>query len=286
MKKNFTHIIIFVVSVMVVSSVSAGADKKINVVVSIPPLVDLVERVAGDAVDITVMVEPGSNLHAYEPSVAQLKKVSVADVYIAVGSGIEFERVWIDKLIALNPKMLVCRSAKNIDFIEDHDHGGVSEENDPHVWLEALNVVSMIDQIVEVLSVRDPGHQEMYVKRAEQAKLEFTKLHEELKHFFEKKEQKNFMIVHPTLGYFAGRYHLNQIAIFHEGKEPSFKQLKQYVDNAKKHQIAFIFASPYSNQKMANVIAKEVGGTVENFDPLEKNLLKNFQQLKQVFEKH
>jgi len=72
---------------------------KIGAVVTIVPQADFVENVGGEKVDVTVMVPPGADPHTYELTPSQMMKVSKAKMYAKVGSGVEFELVWMDKII-------------------------------------------------------------------------------------------------------------------------------------------------------------------------------------------
>ncbi len=45
------------------------------------------------------------------------------------------------------------------------------------------------------------------------------------------------MVFHPSWGYFAARYDIEQISIEIEGKEPKPNELLQLVEEAKKHNI-------------------------------------------------
>jgi zinc transport system substrate-binding protein len=80
---------------------------KIGVIVSIAPQAEFVERVGGDYVHVTVMVPPGADPHTYEPTASQLRAVSTAQLYALVGSGIEFELVWFDKIRAVNHELIL-----------------------------------------------------------------------------------------------------------------------------------------------------------------------------------
>src|SRR4030042_4657967 len=82
-------------------------DQRILVVVSILPLAEFVEKIGADRVSVTVMVEPGASPHSYELTPQQLRQVSETKMYVKLGAPIEFELVMVDKLIALNSKMLV-----------------------------------------------------------------------------------------------------------------------------------------------------------------------------------
>ncbi|MHC1636176.1 MAG: metal ABC transporter solute-binding protein, Zn/Mn family, partial [Candidatus Methanospirareceae archaeon] len=89
---------------------------KIGVVVTIPPQAEFVEKIGGEKVKITVMVPSGASPHTYEPTPSQLKEVSEAKIYFKVGSGVEFEKAWMDKIIAINPDMLVIDTSQGIEL--------------------------------------------------------------------------------------------------------------------------------------------------------------------------
>lgn len=114
------------------------AQEKLNVVVSILPQAYFVEQIGKDKTDVSVMIPPGGNPHTYEPTPSQLTKLSQADLYIKVGSGVEFEIEWMDKLASLNKGMQICDSSKGVKLItmSEHDHhedeGGRHEKHGHH----------------------------------------------------------------------------------------------------------------------------------------------------------
>ena len=86
----------------------------IAVAVTIPPLRQFVEAVGGDRVSVMVMVPAGANPHTYEPTPGQLRALSDTDVYVMVGSGIEFETVWMDRIMSMNADMAVIDTSIGI----------------------------------------------------------------------------------------------------------------------------------------------------------------------------
>ena len=63
------------------------------------------------------MVPPGADPHTYEPKASQMEQIANAQMYVQVGSGIDFEMTWIDKIKSLNPNMIVINDSKGINFI-------------------------------------------------------------------------------------------------------------------------------------------------------------------------
>ncbi len=89
------------------------------IVASILPQKEFIESLAGNKWDILIMVPPGADPHTYEPSPSQIKALSNAKAYFKVGSGIEFEIAWMDKLSAINRNMQIVDCSISINLIED-----------------------------------------------------------------------------------------------------------------------------------------------------------------------
>ena len=76
------------------------------------------------------------------------------------------------------------------------------------------------------------------------------------------------MVFHPSWGYFAHTYGLEQIPIEREGKAPKPVHLQELITHAIAHDIRVIFVQPQFSTKSAETIAKAIGGTVVVADPL------------------
>ncbi len=239
--------------------------EKIEIVVTIPPFADFVENVGKDKVEVAVMVPPGTSPHTYEPTPSQLKKVSQAKMYAMVGSGVEFELTWMEKLVGLNRDMMVVNSSEGIKVMG----------NDPHMWLSPANARIMVENICSGLIKVDPENEDYYVQNKNQYLEELTQLDEYIRERLEGIRGKKFMVYHPSWGYLAKEYGLEQIPIEHAGKEPAAKEVKDAVEMAKKDDIKVIFVSPQSTTKSAEVIAKEIGGEIVSIDPLAQSYIPN-----------
>jgi zinc transport system substrate-binding protein len=65
----------------------------IKAMVSIMPQKFFLEQLAGNLVEVVVMVPPGASPHTYEPRPSQMLALQTADVYFTIG--IEFEKAWL-----------------------------------------------------------------------------------------------------------------------------------------------------------------------------------------------
>jgi zinc transport system substrate-binding protein len=279
------------------SSSCQGASQpndKIGVIVTILPQADFVENVGGDKVDVTVMVPPGADPHTYELTPSQMMKVSKAKMYAKVGSGVEFELVWMDKIIEQNKAMLVVDCSKGIQMMEmeehhdDEDEGERHQGGDPHIWLSPQNAKLMVGNICSGLIQVDPQNEAYYIRNRDEYLAKLNALDKDIQEGLSGLKYRRFIVFHPAWGYFARDYNLEQIPIEIGGKEPSAKDIADLIQKAEEQNIKIIFASPEFNPRSAEVIAKEIGGRVVFIDPLAKDYINNMRlvlnELVQVME--
>lgn len=245
------------------------SEEKIGVVVTIIPLADFVGQVGKDKVEVTVMVPSGANPHTYEPTPVQLKRISQAQLYVKVGSGVDFELVWMDKIRVINKEMLICDSSQGIKLIDQ----------DPHIWLSPRNAKIMVQNICQALAEIDPYSREYFERNAIEFIKSLDRLDEEIRIQFIRLKNKTFLSYHPSWNYFAKDYNLIQLAIEDEGKEPSAASLVHIIDQAKTYHISIILVSPQFNIKSAEVVAKEIGIKIIVIDPLSQDYIKNLKKL-------
>jgi zinc transport system substrate-binding protein len=270
-------------------STSLESEGKPRVVVSILPQAEFVEKISRGKISVTTMVPPGAEPHTYEPRPSQMKEVAEAKMYAKVGSGIEFELAWMDKIIETNPNMLVIDCSKGIQLIEmvtdDHEENEQeTNENehvgkDPHIWLSPKNAIIMVQNIYEGLVQIDPENKEFYIVNKNEYIDSLKELDNQLKQTFSGLTTKKFMVYHPAWGYLANDYHLEQIPIEKEGKEPTPEGIANLIDQARENSITVIFASPEFGTQTAKTIAEEIDGRVILISPLAKDYIENLKRM-------
>ncbi|ADV45893.1 metal ABC transporter solute-binding protein, Zn/Mn family [Nitratifractor salsuginis] len=254
---------------------------KLDIVVSIVPEKYFVRQIAGPYADITVMVPPGSSPHSYEPKPSQMRSISDADLYFAIG--VEFEKAWLPRFLSQNPNLRVIDLSKAVQKIpmqSGHHHGKYeptahrheNEGLDPHIWLSVRNVEKMAPMIEKALESEDPGHASEYRKNLqafeERLKALDRRIAAKLSHL---PKRTAFMVVHPSWGYFARDYGLRQLPVQIEGKAPKPRQLMRLIDEAKRAKVRAIFVQPEFSDKSALVLAKELGIPVIKISPLSED---------------
>ncbi len=257
-------------------------EDKIGVIVSIAPQAEFVEKIGGDNVKVTVMVPPGANPHTYEPLPAQLSNVSQAELYVQVGSGIEFENVWMGKISNLNKKMAILNSSRGIEFIKSTEYDE-DNEYDTHVWVSPRNAEIMVESIYQSLVQIDPANKEYYEANKNKYLQELEESDENITKALAGNENKKILVYHPAWGYFCRDYGLTQISIEKKGKEPTPQGIANVIDQAKKENIKIVFVSPQYSRKNADAIASEIGGQVIIIDDLDKNYINNLKEVSRSF---
>lgn len=290
MKKNLIRL--FNISILVLLyffmfPVSTFA-KQVDITVTILPQKYFVKKIGGNFVNVSAMVLPGANPHTYEPSPKQMVNLSKSVGYMTVG--MTFEDRWIKKFSDINPKMKIIETQKGIKklpmVIHDH-HEGLEEKNnlDPHIWLSPPLVKIQAKNIFEGLVSLDFKNKSYYEKNYNNFVKELNDLDSSISLTFKSiKGKKDFIVFHPSWGYFAKAYNLNQIPIEIEGKEPKPKDLENLIKYCKKNNIKIIFVQPQFSTKIAKIIAKSIGGEVVFIDSLSENWKENLIMTTKKFE--
>ncbi|NDV22392.1 metal ABC transporter solute-binding protein, Zn/Mn family [Desulfovibrio sp. JC022] len=291
MKTTKTIALSILALLLTCSTVSAA---KLQTTVSIAPLKYFVEKIGGEKVKANIMVKPGSSPATYEPQPRQMALLSKSEIYFAIG--VPFERAWIPRFRSANDKLEIINLGKTVvhqtmkthvhdeDEHKHHNEHETTQITDPHVWLSPPLVRIISQQIRDVLIEHDPANTEAYTSNYLNFAAEINKLDSELLNIFTPKgERFSFMVYHPSWGYFARTYGLNQIPIELEGKEPSPKELTQLIKFAKKNSVKAIFIQPQFSQKSARAIASSIGAETLTADPLAEDWAENLRRTAATF---
>ncbi len=92
---------ILIVALFAISAVFA----KVSVSVSIIPQAFFVQKIAGNLVEVNIMVQKGKSPETYEPSIKELQKLSESQIYFNIG--MPFERAWLRRFESANPSLKI-----------------------------------------------------------------------------------------------------------------------------------------------------------------------------------
>jgi len=272
-------------------------DSKINVMVSVLPQVDFVERIGGDKVAVLEMIPPGFSPATYDPSPGQLQKLQTAEIYFRIGH-IPFEKAQMEKIKQINSSMKIVDTSKGIELLKlaahshddeehEYEHGEGEHENeeeheegdDPHIWLSPKLVKIQAKHIYEALSEYSPNDKDYFTENYKQFIADLDDLDDKLSVAFEPIKGQTFLVFHPAFGYLADAYNFEQEAIEIEGKDPTPGQLQEIIDKAKAENIKVVFVQAQFSIKSAEAVAREIRGAVVQIDPLAKDYFTNLESM-------
>jgi len=286
--------IILVLTISFVFVQTGASQSRLSVFVSIVPQKYFVEQIGQDLVDVQVMVQPGGSPSTYEPKPSQMAALAKAKIYFSIG--VPFENTWLKKITASNPAITVVPTDHGIDKLsmERHSHSKDEQDSpeghnqsgtpDPHIWTSPPLVMMQAHKIVAALQKADPVNRSAYQTRYKTFISELADLDGDLRDIFAEKQGQQFMVFHPSWGYLAHTYGLQQTPVEIEGKSPKPAQLKALVQYARQHAIKVIFVQPQFSSKSALLIAREIGGQVAIADPLAADWPANLRELAKTFQ--
>lgn len=253
-----------------VNSYNNGKDgldpNKPTVTVTIEPFRYFVEQIAGNDVNVNVMVPAGSSPETYEPTPQQMVDLSQSVFYFKVGQ-IGFEKTWMKKLQQNAPNMKVIDTSAGIRMLKTQ-----SGNIDPHTWMSIKSADIITSNIAKALMDKYPEKAEEYKKRLRDfRKNKLDKLQNEIDKYqftIKGEKQKSFVIYHPTLTYFAKENGLKQYAIEEEGREPSITQLKELIQRAKSEDINIIFVQKEFSNRNIQVFIDATHSKAVEINPL------------------
>lgn len=246
----------------------AGMDEsnaKPTVTVTIPPYQYFVDKIAGDKVDVNVMVSNGNNPETYEPNAQQMMELSNSALYLKVGS-IGFEQTWMKKLQDNAPDMKMIDTSVGITPAKTP--GG---NIDPHVWMSCKNARIISSNIFKALCQLEPENKTFFQKNYQQLLSSIDRQDSIIRKSFKDNPEmvRKFVIYHPILTYFARDYQLEQLAIEEEGREPSAAQLKSLIERARKQKIRYcLIQAEFANRNTTTFI-KESQTKAMDINPLQ-----------------
>ncbi len=235
------------------------ADPRPLVAVSVLPQKQLVERIAGDHVRTAVMIPAGANPTSYSPTLANMKDLSEADLYVKVGHpNFPFEKSWLKPLLDEREELIVVDCSEKI----------AAPEVDPHIWVTPENAGAIALIIKNGLTAVLPAEREAFDQNLSVLLDELAALDQEIRDHLADRRSDTFFVLHPAWGYFAQTYGLQQVAIERDHKSPDPRRLALIIDQARRENARYILVQPQFNPDPARTVADAVGAEVMVVDPL------------------
>ncbi len=251
-----------------------GWAEPIPVFVSILPQKYFVERIGKEHVKVEVMVGPGESPATFNPNPKKMSLLSQAKLYFSIG--VPFESIWIDRIQSTysNLQFIALHDEKNRAVGHDHNHS----HGDPHIWTSPAKVRVMAEKIAETLARIEPDQEKYFAQNLRAFHNDLDALDKEIREILARSGNRRFMVFHPAWSYFAQDYGLEQVSIEAGGKEPGARSLQKIIARGKKLGIKVIFVQKQFSLSIAKKIAKMMGASVREMDPLAEDYLDNMRR--------
>jgi zinc/manganese transport system substrate-binding protein/manganese/iron transport system substrate-binding protein len=269
-----------------------GGQEQVQVATTMTVIQDLAEEVGGDRVEVSSIVEPGADVHAFQPSPSDAEMVSEAEVVFGNGLGLE---EWLYDFVesAGADDAAVVELSDGLDPTGTDEHAGEEEHSEegheeeehsgeehadeesgseegahdahaggnPHFWLDVEYAGHYVEGIRDELIEADPEGEEQYRENAEEYLAEL----EELDGYIEEKaqeipeENRKLVTFHDAFPYFAEAYgfELEGVILQNPNAEPSSREVAEVVETIEEEDVPAVFTEPQFNQGLADTIAQE-----------------------------
>lgn len=284
-----TRIIIAFLSLLLLAACVVKQAGEPVVTVTIEPQRYFAEKIAGDKFKINCVVPSGQSPETYDPTPRQMMQIAESVAYLRIGP-IGFEQAWMDKIRENNPKLPVFDTSEGMELLKDteeeahshhhedhthdasgegeahqhHHHGGV----DPHIWSSIAGAKTIAWNMLNAFIALDPDNTDYFRQNYNKLMDEIDRTDAEIKRMLDPLTDRAFIIYHPALTYFADEFHLTQLCIEMDGKEPSAAQLKQLVETARTDNTRVVFIQQEFDRKNAELVAKETNCKLTVINPL------------------
>lgn len=242
-----------------------------TIYVTIAPIKALVEDITCNDFEVKILVPQGASPETFEPTARHIADLESAGLIFRTGL-IDFEQGLTDKLSNSSAIVSLNKGIEPLAGSCSHAHHGVHSHGiDPHIWTSprglkviAANIYTAIEEIYPD-STKYRSAYTTLLSRLDSLDCYVTSRLEE-------SGVEAFMIYHPAFTYYADDYELRQIAIEHEGKEPSPKQLAELIETGRRNDVKHIFYQPQYSVDKVTGIAAEIGAEPVVCNPLAADI--------------
>lgn len=283
------------------SGTGAGASgeeqdqERISVVTTIFPQYDFVREIAGDLVDLKMLLKPGEETHSYEPTPQDIIAIQKSDVFIYVGGEND---AWVEDILESMPesqmrtlRLMDCVDTVEEEYVEgmdgaaghshdheeehDHEDGDEHEEGesvheiDEHVWTSPVNASAIVADIAQLLSQTDPENRTVYEENAAAYEEKLAELDTRF-HDIVDSADRNLLVFGDRFPfrYFADEYGLEYYAAFPgcaSDTEPSAATIAFLINKVRDEQVPAVLKMELSSDNIASAIAEATGTEVRTF---------------------
>lgn len=257
----------------------SDSDKK-TIFVTITPMQSIIEEITAGDFDIEVIVPKGASPETFEPTPKQVTSFSDAELIFSTGL-IDFEQSLVERI---SGDAEVVNLSNGIELIAGScSHGNHQHKHgvDPHIWTSPRALRTMVTNAHKAIMAHYPDSMK-YTEATGRLLERINKLDSYCATRIKAEGVEAMMIYHPAYTYYARDYGIEQIAIEHDGKEPSLRQTTALIEKAKEHGVKAILRQPQYSEDKVRAIANDAGAEIITTDPLAEDILGEIERVTEI----
>ena len=232
-------------------------------------LYDIAKHVAGESVELVMILPFGTDPHSFEPTPKLMAKISKSDLVVYSGAGLE---PWTDgfafkgKVINMSKYVKLRKLGMAHQHEKHHNLSGV----DPHYWLDINNMIIATNLITDEFIKILPKNKKLYIKNKNAYIKSLKKLDEDYRKTLSSCHGDTIIVNHNAFSYMAHNYHFHveSLSGLSPEAQPSAKKMMELVEHVKEHNISTIFFESFVSDKAIKSIASEAKVDVDVLQPL------------------
>jgi manganese/iron transport system substrate-binding protein len=263
------------------SAVELAPSAKVRVVATTNIVADVVRQIGGGRVELTALLPPGADPHSYQATPDDLRQLNGAHVIFVNGLHLEEAMAPIlENLDAPTPVVSVnagvtTRSLGAEDHAEEHgdeddaangahDHEG----DDPHTWMNPVNVMVWSENIAHTLGALDPANAAAYAAAAAAYVAELEQLDTDMRTKLAAipAPQRKLVTDHDNLAYLADAYGFTVLGAVIPSLStmaaPSAQEMAALQDQIQAEDVKVILVGNTVNPATAQQLAQDTGARV------------------------
>lgn len=258
-----------------------GYPERPIILVSVPPYLYFVKKIAEDTVLAESLIPSGANPHLYEPTPKQVQLQKQAILWLKLGEKADQKAQRIFQEMTSPPLIL--------DLTEDVVLLPYKDANDPccsysstkdlHIWLSPKIIQMQAKKITQILIQLFPIYTELYKSNLNKLLKELEQVDQELTTLIKNKQTKAILVSHPAFAYFCKDYNLEQISLEEEGKECLPQYIPELLHKIKTLGIDGIIIEPQHGSKAAKLVAQKLAIPIYLIDPYSEDYIENLKRL-------
>ena len=252
------------------SSRTESPGDRLQVTTSTGIIADIVRKVTGDLAVVRPVVPDTADPHTYASTPREIAQLQSSDLLITVGANLEqFTEgaAWRRTLREAGVPHLELASEIELikrDIVIDHgDHVHDLREGDPHIWLDPIIAIDIVELVRRELERIAPAHAPSFAANAARYTAELRQLHWEIERDLAAipSERRKLIVSHDSYSYFARRYGFEVIGYVTraDNAEPSARDIAELLELLERERVRVVFKEPTMGARLLEQVAQEAG---------------------------